>query len=35
MFIDNLIFALTILVFIATLVIANYRLRKMKRPESD
>ena len=35
MVIDNVIFALTILVFIATLVIASYRLRKMKRPESD
>lgn len=35
MVIDNIIFALTILVFIATLAIANYRLRKMKRPENN
>jgi hypothetical protein len=34
MLIDNTIFALTIIVFVSTFLIANYRIRKMKRSES-
>ena len=33
--IDNILFALTIFFFVTTLLIANFRLRKMKRSEGE